>query len=86
MHRLREAAMTGAKCKATNSCYPDRGWQCFRVMPPCLTIGHLTFHDIAISSDVATVDERPSIHKATDTCMGPTSSIISPANRGTVKP
>ena len=67
MHRLKEAAMAAPKCKASNSHYPDRGWQYFRVIPPCLTIGYSTFHDIAISSDVATVDKGPSARKATVT-------------------
>ena len=67
MHRLREAAVAAAKCKASNSRYPDQGWRYFWVMPPCLNIGYLTFHDIAISSDVATVDKGPSVHKAMDT-------------------
>ena len=60
MHRLREAAMAAANCKASNSHYPDRGWRYFWVMPPCLTVGYLAFQDIAISSDVAIVDKEHS--------------------------
>ena len=46
---------------ATNSCYPDRDWRCFRVMPPCLTVGYLTSHDTSALISQQQTNGLPSI-------------------------
>ena len=47
-----------------NPRYPDRGWRCFRLGNASMSNRWLLDFPWRISTDVATVDEGPSVHKA----------------------